>query len=158
MNVLSDIVVGDAWGLSKDKEGFSAILVRTEKGRDALLSAQKAGVLKLENVEAGAIFKGQAAEKKRIDWTIFTTIWRDSGLPVPEFNFDKQWIGNIKGIARGSYQQKINWAMRLANMTGKTEILDAAKRRVRRDKIRSLCTIRGLKRFIKDSWKNRTEK
>jgi coenzyme F420 hydrogenase subunit beta len=160
MNILSDIVVGDAWGLSKDKdkEGFSAILVRTGKGRDALLSAQQAGALRLEAAEAEAIFKGQAAEKKRIDWTIFTAIWRDSGLPVPEFNFDKQWIGNVKGIGHGPYRDKINWAMRLANMTSKTEILDAAKRRVRSDKIRSLFTIRGMKRFIRNSWKNRTEK
>ena len=158
MNVLSDIVVGDAWGLSKDKEGFSAVIVRTEKGRDALLSAQKTGVLKLEDVDAEAVFKGQAAEKKRVDWTVFTTIWQDLGLSVPDFTFDKRWAGNIKSIARGPYRDKINWAMSLANMAGKTEILEAAKHRVQRDKIRSFFTIRGLKRFIRNSWKNRTEK
>ena len=154
MNVLSDIVVGDAWGLRKGKDGFSAIIVRTDKGRDALLSAQKAGALKLETVDPEAVFKGQSAENKRIDWTVFTTTWQDSGLPVPDFNFDKQWIGNIKGISRRPYQDKINWAIRLANMTDKTEILEAAKRRVRWDKIRSLFTIRGLKRAIRKIWKS----
>jgi coenzyme F420 hydrogenase subunit beta len=154
MNVLCDIVVGDAWGLRKDKEGFSAIMVRTDRGRDALLSAQKAGVLKLEIVDAGAVFKGQAAEKKRLDWTIFTAIWRDSGLPVPDFNFDKRWIGNVKGIARRSYRDKINWTMLLANTTGKAEILEAAKRRVRLNKIRSFFTIRGLKHAIRKIWES----
>jgi coenzyme F420 hydrogenase subunit beta len=158
MNVLSDIVVGDAWGLSKDKDGFSSILVRTERGRDAMLSAQQAGALKIESVNPEAVFKGQAAEKKRIDWTIFTNIRRESGLPVPDFFFDKRWIGNIKGVAQRSYRRKINWAMHLANMTSRTEILEAAKRQVRRDRMRSLWTIRGLKRFIRDSWKNRTQK
>ncbi len=158
MNVLSDIVVGDAWGLRKGKEGFSSVIVRTDKGRDALLSAQKAGAIELEIVNAEAIFKGQAAEKKRPDWTVFTTIWQKLGSPVPDFNFDNRWIGNIKGITRRPYRDKINWAMRLANMTGKTEIIEAAKRRVRQDKIHSFFTIRGMKRFIRNSWKNRTEK
>jgi coenzyme F420 hydrogenase subunit beta len=154
-NVLSDIVVGDAWGLRRDKEGFSAIIARTDKGRDVLLSAQKADALKLDTVNAEAVFKGQAIEKKRIDWTVFTIIRQDSGMPVPDFNFDKRWLGNTKGASRRSYREKIDWALYLANMTGKTEILKAAKHRVSRDKIRSFFTVRGFKRSVRNLWKKK---
>jgi coenzyme F420 hydrogenase subunit beta len=159
MNVLSDIVIGDAWGLQKDKEGYSAIIVRTEKGRDALLSAQKAGAIKLTPVDVEAVFKGQAIEKKRLDWTIFTAVWRDlQQLPVPDFNFDSKGLGIIKGNIPNSYRDKISRSMSLANMKSKIEILEAAKRRVRFDRISSFFTVRGFKRFIRNLWKNPKKK
>ena len=57
MNVLADIAVGDAYGLRTDKQGYSVILARTERGKDALEAAQSAGVLVLEPVESEAVFR-----------------------------------------------------------------------------------------------------
>jgi coenzyme F420 hydrogenase subunit beta len=158
MNVLSDLVVGDAWGVREDRQGYSVVIARTARGQEALASAKLAGALDIEKVDMEKIFKGQSVEKKRRDWTLFTTAWQNSGMSSPDFEIDRRWFGNIKGAALRPYQNKINWAIRLANMTAGDEVLNAAKRRVRLNKIRSSLSFRGLKRFAGEIWKRQTEK
>jgi len=149
MNVLCDLVAGDAWGVRENRQGCSVVLVRTERGGNALSAAQKARAIKIENVDVETVFKGQAVEKKRRDWTLFTAIWQNSGMLAPELNIDSKWFGNIKGAARRPYQNKINRAMNIANMTNGAEVLDAAKHQVCLNKICSYLSFRGLNRSFR---------
>lgn len=56
MNVLSDVAVGDAWGVNEGKEGFSVLLACTASGLALLGAAQKSGYLTLEAIEPEQIF------------------------------------------------------------------------------------------------------
>jgi len=134
MNSLCDIVVGDAWGVRQDKQGFSVIITRSDRGQQAVSSAQKAGAIVIEKVNAEKIFKGQAVEDKRRDWTQFTAAWRQMKMSAPNFNFDEKWYGNIEGLDSTPHRNKINLAINLENMTDRKEVLEAAKREVAMNK------------------------
>jgi coenzyme F420 hydrogenase subunit beta len=149
MNTLSDLVIGDAWGVREDRRGYSVIMVRTAKGQEAILSAQREGILQLENVNVEAIFKGQAIEKRRRDWTAFMTVWRNEGRPVPDFNVDERWYANIAGTVLNPYRNKISWAMELANISSNAHLLKAAKRKVLFQVICTSLSVRGLKKLVK---------
>jgi len=158
MNALCDLVVGDAWGVRKDKKGFSVVITRTAAGQDIVSSARKAEAISIENVDEEQIFKGQAVENKRRDWTQFTAVWRDLGMSAPAFNFDEKWFGNIKGLDLAPYRDKINWALNLENMTSSSEVLFAAKGAVCLNRKRPSLPFRGLGRLIGKIWKGRTGK
>ncbi len=62
----ADIAVGDPWIKAKDgslkystPEGFSSLLIRTNIGREVILSAEKADVLYLKNIDPDEVARGQ---------------------------------------------------------------------------------------------------
>lgn len=130
MNIFSDIAVGDAWGISEGREGYSAIVVRTQRGLDALRSAERAGVIKLDQLSPEVIFDGQRVEDRRRNWVGYNTVWRENYGQVPEFGIDKQWYEHIKNKSLSNFKKQLNCAVRLANAKSSEMMLKSAKNRM----------------------------
>ena len=85
---LADISCGDPWYRKpgKNEPGRSLVLVRTEKGREILAGAMKAGHLQLEQVEPRVLELSQLnlLMKRRAIWGRLATM-RAFGLPVPNY-------------------------------------------------------------------------
>jgi len=136
MNILSDLVMGDAWGVREDKYGHSIIIARTDRGKDILLSAQKAGVIKIVPVDPELILKRQAVEKKRLNWTAYMEAYKKSGGRVPNFNINKCWYADISDINLSPYRRWLEWYSKIENKHFTSSILAAVKRKLFLQKIR----------------------
>ena len=95
---LADISCGDPWYRDRknDEEGWSLILVRTERGREILHNAVEQGYLKIVPTEAANVSKSQIAlhERKRQLWGRLIAL-RMMRVPAPEFNgflLYKNWM------------------------------------------------------------------
>ncbi len=85
-NVLSDVAVGDPWGLDDPaSDGESVVLVRTEEGRRLVDAARAAGVVELRPVDSDAVFTGQAVERRRSMVAAAQAAWRWLGGRPPTF-------------------------------------------------------------------------
>lgn len=64
MNVFSDIVCGDPWGIShkQQPEGHTIVIARTEAGKNLLKNAAREGVIILEDLSTEGIFNGQTVD------------------------------------------------------------------------------------------------
>jgi len=142
LNVLSDLTVGDAWGIRQDKEGFSVIITRTARGRDFLLSAQDAGVIHLEPIDPGRIFEGQQIEKKRTDWSAFAPAWQQMGGNVPDFGISVRWFADTRNISLRPYRRQLMWPKHLATKTCPSAVLKAAKWHSRFQRLRRKLALR----------------
>jgi len=85
---LADISCGDPWYEKPDgvNHGSSLVVVRTERGRDILHQAMKAGYLELRQAETWKLAQSQRnlAAKKAAVWGRLLAM-RSFGLPVPHF-------------------------------------------------------------------------
>lgn len=116
MNILSDISVGDAWGVVESREGHSSVLARTQKGLNLLESATGAGVLVLEQVDAERVFVGQAIEKRREQCASFAAIFRRENQALPDaVAFDdpkrKSPLTQLKFRKKFKLSRKLNTAL-----------------------------------------------
>ncbi|OPY14818.1 MAG: coenzyme F420-reducing hydrogenase subunit beta [Syntrophus sp. PtaB.Bin001] len=85
MNILSDITVCDPHGL-KDidrRDGESAVIVRTEKGRTLIREAVSGKRLYLKKADYGEITRGQKIERKRREWRGYAEAWLSLGMDLP---------------------------------------------------------------------------
>jgi coenzyme F420 hydrogenase subunit beta len=85
MNILADITVCDPHGL-KDidrKNGESAVIVRTEKGRTLIREAVSGKSISLRKTDYSEIIKGQRIERKRREWRGYAEAWRSFGMDLP---------------------------------------------------------------------------
>jgi len=84
----ADISCGDPWckAIEPDDPGQSLVLVRTEKGREMLDKAIKAGYLKLQPIDASAVSRSQKGllNRKRQLWGRLRTM-RATGIVVPDY-------------------------------------------------------------------------
>ena len=64
MNIFSDIVCGDPWGISNKQqpEGHTVIIARTEKGEQILRDAARDGALIIEPLPPEEIFRGETVD------------------------------------------------------------------------------------------------
>lgn len=85
LNLLSDIAVGDAWGVRESEKGFSVILARTQRGLKLLKEAEKANILCLKEISCDSVFTGQGIEERRLRWNSYSTIWRAMEKGVTSF-------------------------------------------------------------------------
>jgi coenzyme F420 hydrogenase subunit beta len=148
MNVLSDLVVGDPWGVRQDKEGYSVVIARTQQGQDALLSARDAGAVQLDPIEPEDIFRGQGIDRKRKEWASFMSLWKQTGGTVPDFGMDTRWIADGQNISLKPYSKKLKWAKYLASKDSKSEVLKAVKRHLRFRRLRRALTPKGMTGFM----------
>jgi coenzyme F420 hydrogenase subunit beta len=85
---LADISCGDPWYEEPDghNPGFSLVVVRTERGREIVRGAIKAGYVKLKPAEAWKLEKSQAGlvKKKGAVWGRLLVL-RLFGFPVPRY-------------------------------------------------------------------------
>lgn len=64
MNIFSDIVCGDPWGISNKQqpEGHTVVIARTEIGKKLLQNAARDGAIMLEELSIEDIFNGQTVD------------------------------------------------------------------------------------------------
>ena len=107
-NILSDISLGDAWGVKESKEGYSVIIARTSRGLAIIEEAQKNGYLSLTEINPEKIFKGQGIETRRKQWTAFNKIKASSNESLPDFHIDSKFnaneISDVEGFVIKEYQ------------------------------------------------------
>jgi len=84
----ADISCGDPWHreLKEDEQGWSLVVVRTERGRAILREAMRAGYINLERVEPSTIPRSQKAllTRRRHLWGRLLMM-RTMGVPVPRY-------------------------------------------------------------------------
>mgnify|MGYP001314953674 FL=1 len=83
LNLLSDISVGDPWGVRLSKEVFSAVIARTEKGNEFLLQAKQAGKIILQTSGVKVIVQGQNIAAKLHNCIKYKMMMQKSGLDIP---------------------------------------------------------------------------
>jgi coenzyme F420 hydrogenase subunit beta len=84
-NTMSDIAVGDAWGLPYNKAGLSVALARTESGQSALLSAQKADVIHADSIPVGKVLRQPQFAGRIYEWKHFTAYAKINNQATPCF-------------------------------------------------------------------------
>jgi coenzyme F420 hydrogenase subunit beta len=129
MNYFGDIVLGDAWGVGarEKKNGCSVVLARTQRGYEIVQKARESNIIDVEKIDPESVFAGQYVERKRRDWTIFTTLWKRAGNRPPDFGIGQMWHTNIRGDRYRSHSQLLRKAVRLANMPSREDVLKVAR-------------------------------
>ena len=121
-NIFADVSMGDAWGLTKDKEGMSAIIVRTEQGKNLLLEAQKAGIINLNEIETEIIFRKQGVEVRRKDWAIYMRLWQELSKTVPKFNINPKWHQTVDKQNKKLHLRKLKWSLDLVDIKSQDKL------------------------------------
>ncbi len=157
MNILSDLVVGDPWGLEQSREGSSVVIVRSAKGLDAIVSAERAGVVKLDPVPADAVFAGQTVDsRQRCDWSAFTAAWEGMGNRCPDFAIEQKWRADTNAIGLRPYRRRLAWSLSLAKSRTRSDAKKMAARRLLRLRLRAAMMLPKriaawvLRRFVSD--------
>jgi coenzyme F420 hydrogenase subunit beta len=111
MGTLSDIAVGDAWGMREAGAGYSVILARSDAGMEAMLGAMRDGYIECREIDPEKIFAGQNVSKKRADIAAFARAWGSRGRPVPE-TITKLRLSDmpVSGSDVRSAEKKLSWA------------------------------------------------
>jgi len=141
MNIYSDLVVGDPWGISnaENKKGNSVIITRTQKGQDLIDRAVEQRQIKLTQLSVEDVIRGQTVDG-RLKTQFFTAVnsCRKSGhlLPVTESHF--QAIAHI--VASRKQARIINDRLQYSRRIYLEETSEAV-RQVRTNRKKSL--IRG---------------
>lgn len=78
-NILSDLSIGDAWGVSETSKGDSVIIARNEKGVSLLMDACDKGYLEVEPFDVDSILKAQFIDNRKKYFASFTTVWHEMG-------------------------------------------------------------------------------
>jgi coenzyme F420 hydrogenase subunit beta len=86
MNVLSDVTVGDPWGIDDfDKaRGESVIIARTQSGLQAVKAATRTGYLDLREIPYEDVLRGQGIDRKRKEFEAYCREWASMDRPLPE--------------------------------------------------------------------------
>jgi coenzyme F420 hydrogenase subunit beta len=92
MNILSDIVCADPWGINHDKAGHTVVIARTARGLETVEKAINAGVLIAEELSWETILETQHVEQRRSFWTSATSLCRQKGEVVPNYPILPKWF------------------------------------------------------------------
>jgi coenzyme F420 hydrogenase subunit beta len=86
MNVLSDITVGDPWGVAEyDRDrGESVVIARTNAGHQAVESAIDKGFLEAREIPYDTVLHGQGINGKRKEFFSYCSEWTAMNRPLPE--------------------------------------------------------------------------
>jgi hypothetical protein len=128
LNVTSDLMVGDAWGVREDKAGVTLLVPRTAKGVEVLASAERAGVVNLEPVDEEAAVRGQKIDKKRRDWAGFMATRGQSGVALPDFRIAPRWLPALEEGDLDAYRPLIRRAVFLHRCRSRHRVMATARR------------------------------
>lgn len=98
MNILSDIVCSDPWGINNDKKGHTVVLVRTPQGQNIFDQAVESGVLSATEITCEQFFEVQHVEARRTLWTSAIRIVQKQGGRVPDYPIDPKWYAPTVGF------------------------------------------------------------
>lgn len=130
MNVLSDIAVGDAWGVNEGRDGFSVVLARTSSGLALLEAAQKSGFIILQAIDPESVFKGQVVEKRRQLWSAFSEARRINKELLPDYHIGTKFIEKNIGGLRDFVAGQCRWAEKFFKGKKSKHIVKAVKVRL----------------------------
>lgn len=87
MNVLSDLTVGDPWGIEGvDRiEGESVLIARTVKGKELIAKSLEKGSITLRNIAYDEVLSGQKINQESADWRNYWQLWPEFGLKLPGY-------------------------------------------------------------------------
>ena len=151
MNVLSDLVVGDPWGMCRDPEGLSVVLARTDRGLAALTGAEAAGHVTLEEVSVDDIFRGQTVDvRHRRDWSALTSAWQSMGHLAPDFGIDPKWMSPEAEFDLRVSRRRLAWLLEIASCPTTDAVWALANRRLKRERMKaSLLRLRRVWSILK---------
>ena len=92
MNIFSDIVCGDPWGISdkQQPEGHTVVIARTEKGEKLLRDAVRDGAIILESLLPEKILRGQTVDgRHKTKFYTSRDIFQEKNWVFP---FPKDWV------------------------------------------------------------------
>lgn len=151
MNILSDISIGDAYGISEGPKGDSVVIARNDKAVSIINDACNSGFLKLRQIDAESIFKAQNIEQRRSDFTAYLNLWRKMGHSVPQYmGLDPRFLSSVDFKARIRCRQNILLNYRVAKSTTRQSALSIVRTYQRREKMKDqvLKPFRKFKRFL----------
>lgn len=132
MNICGDLSVGDPWGVSESTRGESVVIARNDKALALLDSARHQGYVKLRQIDAELIFKGQDVERRRRDFVAFSDAWREMKRPLPEYpGLDPRFLPPADSATRADCARKLLLNCRVAESKTKRASLTTARGRRR---------------------------
>lgn len=131
MNILSDIAVGDPWGIEDfDKTtGESVAVVRTERGNKLFQLACSQGYISMRKVPYNSILKGQHIPEKEKEWKAYCLSWEKLGFRLPQYYSQ---IEADENIANSRYLQNLQESVALDSFASVTELLACKRKQVAR--------------------------
>ena len=87
MNVFADVVVSDPHGINIQhyENGASAVVVRTSRGEHLVSEVMKSEMVNLETISAQEYLSGQKIEKKKSEWSAFSSVWKSQFDMSPDY-------------------------------------------------------------------------
>jgi len=139
MNILSDISIGDTWGISESPKGDSVVIARNDKAVSLLKDACDSGYLKLREINAELIFKGQGLEQRRMNFATYSGVWNEMGRKLPEFKgLDSDFLVPFDPTTRKAFRRKLLLNCRVAESKTKQTALAYVRRQQHVDRAKSL--------------------
>ncbi len=124
LNIFADVVMGDPHGVEEidRKNGETLVIIRSLKAKEVMENARKLDDITLREVDIKLAIKGQSIEKKRKEWSAYTTAWKELGRKAPEYPFE------IKSNDFLKEQKLLEHSLRLDEYNSKEKLLfDAQK-------------------------------
>lgn len=138
-NILSDVSVGDPWGVARPVGGLSVVISRSQQGMLLLNRACSDGYLQLQEIGAEAVFRGQGIEERRRRYSAFMDVWRAMGRTAPEFGgMNPRFLARVGPVVRVSCKHKLMLNIRIADSPTKRAALAAARRYQRLARVQAL--------------------
>lgn len=145
-NIFSDIVLGDAWGLCKDKNGITMVLVRTSSGLEYLRDAEKEGYLLLNEISPEECFEKQSYDKFQKRWSHYMSAWSKMGKTTPDYGIPFQVRSS--GIKLFYYKRQLKWATYFSSLKSKDKIKKSLRKKLAYEKISSLPIVKNVLKRI----------
>jgi len=114
LNVLSDISLGDPYGVARGKQVPTAAIVRTRIGENLLLQVEKTGKINLVPAEAEAIVKHQNVASRMDNCIKFGQEMTRRGYELPAF----LRMGPLRVERKGSRPLWVRWAVGFTIFSG----------------------------------------
>ena len=150
MNIFSDIVCGDPWGIShkQQAEGHTVVIARTEKGERLLEDAVRDGVIILESLQPEEILRGQTVDgRQKTKFYTSRDIFHEKKWVFP---FPKNWIKDTPYTPANAkvyhdIRERLEYTRDIYQTANQTEYF--AKIQSKKNKLRGNC-VQKMKRYV----------
>lgn len=159
MNIYSDIVCGDPWGIGDidSSAGFSVVIARTKRGNELLKRASTAGYISVEPLEISLIMDGQTVDGRHVKKSYLAMEeckQRGWVTPYPDNMFENIPISMTTNAEISDIRERMRYARALYS-AGSTEsvcaLVSSRKKKLSKLTTRRIIgySVRRLKAFLK---------
>jgi coenzyme F420 hydrogenase subunit beta len=135
MNVLSDITLGDPWGVNyaDHKNGDSVCIARNARGLEIINQAMQGNMVSLREIDYNEVVEGQKICHKKEDWKGYMEAWIKMGnIPPNYYDF-------VNGFAnkheKDKYLQKLNFALSIDNFENRDLLVSCVNKELKKQAI-----------------------